>query len=374
MKTRLAIYGVDEYQGALMSRRAAARGICHIGAGRDIARVATHANATLSGKEHPVEPRVFGLGDVSRIASQLDDVAVLINCATPFGETAAPLIAAAFATGTHYLDLGSSAPHLASVMARDADAVAAGVTLMSGVSFDFAAAEAVAARLATLLPMARALTLAAKRANLSRAEARELVAALRRPGEVAKNGQLVRAMPAARMVDVDFGKGPERAALAPWRGEAVACRRRLPYSSIETFEVLPAPLARLMRRGTLAHFLFRRGWRAASLERRLAHGREGIPEAELQRARAVVWGEARTPDGRVRRARLETPAAPIFGADAALLIAQRLVEGAGMPGFRLPSEVAGAALVEGIEGVTWREIADAEETLAPDPVALADAP
>ncbi|MGB5950731.1 MAG: hypothetical protein WBG82_15545, partial [Parvibaculum sp.] len=87
-----------------------------------------------------------------------------------------------------------------------------------------------------------------------------------------------------------------------------------------------------------------------------------------------VWGEARTPDGRVRQARLETPAAPVFSADAALLIAQRLAEGAGTPGFRLPSEVAGAALVEGIEGVTWREIADAEETLAPDPVALADAP
>lgn len=370
MKTRLVVFGVDEYQGALVSKRAAERGVAHIGAGRDIARVAAHVNA-LAASGAPVEPRIFGLGEPARIASQLDDAAVILNCATPFGETAAPLVAAALATGTHYADLGAARPHVAMLVARDAEARQAGVALVPGAGFDFAAAEAVAARLATLLPTARALTLAVKRSALSRAEARELVAGARAAGEVVKNGQLVSAMPASRHLDVDFGRGAERAALAPWRGEPVAERRRGPYSTIEVYEVLPPPLLRVMKRGSLAHFFFRRGWRLEALERRLARGREGTPEAELRRARAYVWGEARTPDGRVRKARLETPAAPLYTAEAALLVAARLMEGGVAPGVRLPSEVAGAALVEEIDGVIWREIADASETLAPDVAAIA---
>lgn len=373
MKTRLIVYGVDEYQGALISRRAAERGLAHIGAGRNIARVAAHANGFTARASRPVEPRVFGIADVARMATQLDDVAVIVNCATPLAETAGPLIAAALATGTHYVDLGCTRGHLASLMARDGDAVAAGIVLVPGAAFGFAAADAMAARLATLLPAARALTIASKRGRLTRGEAHDLIAALRQPGETVKNGQFVAADPASRRIEIDFGQGPEIAHLAPWRGEAVALRRRGPYSTIESHEVLPPALTRAMQGGALARFMFRRGWRLKTLERRLTRGREGPSEAELSRERAVVCAEARTPDGKVRRARLETPAAALYTADVALVVAQKLVEGKIAPGLRLPSEVGGSALFETIAGVIWREIADATETLAPDLAALAAA-
>ena len=373
MKTRLVVYGVDEYQGALVSRCAAGRGIAHVGAGRDIARVAAHANALASGDTRIVEPRVFGLGHEGRIAAQLDDAAVIVNCATPQGETARPLVDAALATGTHYVDLCSTGPLVAALMARDAEAMVAGVSLVAGAAFDFAAADAMAARLATSLPTARALTLAVKRGGLSHAEARELVAAVRRRGDIVKNGQFVETEPGERTFDVDFGAGPEAAAVAPWRGEIVGWRRRGPYSTIESYEVLPPPLARAMKRGGFAHFLFRRGWGLRALERRLARDREGPGEAELARGRAVVWGEALTPDGKVRRARLETPAPALYTAEVVLCVARKLAEGGVAAGFRLPSELGSGGLAEEIEGVTWREIADAAETLMPDPVALAAA-
>lgn len=373
MKTRVVVYGVDEYQGALISRRAAERGLAHIGAGRDIARVAAHANGFAARECRPVEPRVFGLADASRIAAQLDDVAVLINCTTPIAETAAPLIAAALATGTHYVDLGCTRTHLAAVMARDGDAAKACIVLVPGAAFDFAASETMAARLATILPAARALIVASKRGGYTRGEARDLIAALRQPGEVVKNGQFVAADPASRGIELDFGQGLEAARLAPWRGEPVALRRRGPYSTIECYEALPPALTRATEGGALARFMFRRGWRLKALERRLTRGREGPSATELQRERAVVCGEARTPDGKVRRARLETPAAALYTADVVLVIAQKLIEGRIAPGVRLPSEVGGAALFEAIDGVQWREIADAAETLAPDLAALAEA-
>ncbi len=356
MKSRLLIYGVDTWQGAFVSRRAAAS--CpHIGGGREIARVAAHANGFGGGS---IEPRIFGLGDKARIVSQLDDTAVLLNCATPFTGTAGPLVDACIETGTHYIDLGSDRAHIAALLARHDEALKAGIALVPGACFDFAAADAMAARLAAILPTARALTLGVKRSGRNEAEARVLVAALGVPGETIRNGQLVAARAGERMLDCDFGQGAEAAALAPWRGEGLAWRRRGPYSTIETYEVLPTMLLRLLKPGTLRGAMFRRGWGMKRIERRLSRGREGPFDIELQRSRAAVWGEARTPDGRIARARLETPAAAIYTAEVAALVARKLLgEGGGAGGLRLPSEIGGATLVEGIEGVTWREMAEA---------------
>ncbi|MDR3497790.1 MAG: saccharopine dehydrogenase NADP-binding domain-containing protein [Parvibaculum sp.] len=367
MKSRLLIYGVDEFEGALMSRRAAASGLAHIGAGREIAGVAAHANA--QSKIHPgaVEPRTFGLGNPARIAAALDDVAVLVNASTPFVRTSPALVEACLATGTHYLDLSSEGRDVAALMAQDAAAASAGITVAPGACFDLALADAMAARLALLLPGATALTIAMKHGPLTRSEARALIAALRVPGETVRTGNTVAAMPASRTVDVDFGAGIEQAALAPWRGDGVVSRRRGPYTTIESYEVLPPALLRIVKGASLARYMFRRGWRLKALERRLARRREGPTDAELARARSAVWGEARTPEGRTKRARLETPAAPLYTADAALLLARALLDGKGAPGFRLPSEIGGGGLVQDIAGVVWRELADPSDTHAPDP-------
>jgi hypothetical protein len=53
------------------------------------------------------------------------------------------------------------------------------------------------------------------------------------------------------------------------------------------------------------------------------------------------------------------------------------IDGAAKPGYQLPSAIAGAALVEDIPGVTWREIVErAEETADEDgrPVAVTAPP
>ena len=366
MKSRILIYGVDHYMGALTSRVAVARGVSHIGAGRDIAPVAQHAAAMAGPAQSggPVEPRIFTPGDAHRIAGQLDDVGVVVNAARLSEGDFNSLLIASLATGTHFIDLSADRATAAALEARDEPARQAGVMLLAGAGFDFAAIDALAARLAYILPGARAVTLAVKRGLLLESEARALIEAARKPGETVKNGQLAAARPAARRLEVDFDSGPEMAWLAPWNGYATAARHRGAYSTIECFEALPEPLERVLAAGGFKARLFRRGWGLKRLEKKLGRRRSRLTETQLTRGRAVVWGEARTPDGTLRRARLETPDAHLYSAEAAVVLARRTLAGAARAGFQLPSAIGGAALVEEIPGVAWRELADPSDNLA----------
>ena len=312
----------------------------------------------------PVEPRIFTPGDAHRIAGQLDDVGVVVNAARLSEGDFNSLLIASLATGTHFIDLSADRATAAALEARDEPARQAGVMLLAGAGFDFAAIDALAARLAYILPGARAVTLAVKRGLLLESEARALIEAARKPGETVKNGQLAAARPAARRLEVDFDAGPEMAWLAPWNGYATAARHRGAYSTIECFEALPEPLERVLAAGGFKARLFRRGWGLKRLEKKLGRRRARLTETQLTRGRAVVWGEARTPDGTLRRARLETPDAHLYSAEAAVVLARRTLAGAARAGFQLPSAIGGAALVEEIPGVAWRELADPSDNLA----------
>lgn len=354
MKTRVLLYGVEDYAGALISRRAAASGLAHIAAGRGIAGVAAHANALARKHDGLAEPRIFGLADKPRLVTQLDDVAVLVNCSPLFSETAPALLDACLASHTHYVDLCAMRSDFSAVVARDAEAQAAGVVLAPGANFDVAAADAMSARLATMLPMAQRLTVALGRNLLSHIQAHDLVEACRAEVSTAR-----------RSLDVDFGGGVEKTFLAPWRCESLAAARRGPYATVESFEAFHPALARATAHPGLRRWMFRHGFRLAALKRKIAERGDGPSPRQLARSRGHVWGEARSADGAVRRARLETPAAHLYTADVALLIARTLLEGQIEPGHRWPSEVGGAMLVEGVEGVVWREIADPSENSAP---------
>ena len=360
--------------GALASRAAVRRGMPHIAAGRNIAGVAQHAAAIAGEARNALaEPRTFTLGDKSRISAQLDDVGVVVNCSPLAGEDLLSLIDACLATGTHYIDMTSERSQIAAIAAHDEVAKRANVMVMAGAGFDYAAVDAVAGRLAQILRGARAVTIAVKRGMPTLPEARRLVAALTAEGETLKNGQFVPARAGERTVNVDFGDGLETAHLAPWRGEATGMRHRGTYSTLESYEVLPERAARVFEKGRIAARLFRRGWGVKRLERKLSKGRLSPTSAELKSGRAVVWGEARTPEGMRVCARLETPEAHLYSAEAAVLLACRTVQGKAKPGFQLPFAIAAAALIEEIPGTHWREIADPADPVVPEPqpVALA---
>lgn len=361
MKSRLLLYGVDHYAGELISHRAAEKGFAHIAAGHDIARVATLANQLSRKAPNLVEPRIFGLGDKARLAGQLDDVAVVVNCCPQNSEVASALLEACLGTHTNYLDLGSNTLEIRHVFDLDSEARAAGISLVPGAAFGVSAVDSMISRLATICPAAAHLTIAVSRSPHTREEAQHLVAACRVPGQMLKDGALVDANAGDRAINIDFGHGPMIAHLAPWRSESFIAARLGPFKNVESFEVFPPALVRAVIKSGWRRWMFRRGMRLAALERKISGRFEGPTLRQLAKTSCVIWGEARNADGRIARARLETPAAPVFTAAATLILARALMDGKIAPGAHFPSQIAGGALIESIEGVNWRELPDVSE-------------
>lgn len=364
MKARLLLFGVDDFAGGLISRRAAQRGFAHIASGTDIARVASLSNELSRKTPNLVEPRIFRLGDKEKLCAQLDDVAVLVNACPRFDEVAPALIEACLETRTNYIDLCKDSIDLVKVFARNSDAQAAGITLVPGAGFDACAVDSMAARLATMLPNATHLTIAVSRSPLSQSEARSLVGACRVPGQLLRDGVLTAENPGARSLKIDFGQGETEAWLAPWRGESVIAGRRGPFKTVESYEVLHPAIVRNVIKPGLRRWMFRRGYRIAALERKIGTRREGPTNRQLARNACVIWGEARNAEGQTARARLQTPAAHIYTADAIIPLVRSLMDAKHPSGICLPSEIGGAALVESIDGVQWRELPDAKEAEA----------
>src|SRR3979411_308227 len=121
------IYGANGYTGELIAREAARRGHRPILGGRSADLVPLRA------RELGCESRVFPL---DRIGNALDGIALVLHCAGPFICTSAPMVAACLHAGAHYLDITGEIAVFESIMKRDADAIARGVTLLPGVGFD----------------------------------------------------------------------------------------------------------------------------------------------------------------------------------------------------------------------------------------------
>ena len=78
------IYGANGYSARLIIDEALRRGLRPVLAGRNGAAVQALA------QELDLPWRQFGLDDVAEVQRQLEDVALVLNCAGPFSATAAP--------------------------------------------------------------------------------------------------------------------------------------------------------------------------------------------------------------------------------------------------------------------------------------------
>lgn len=139
--TQIVVYGATGFTGELIARELRARG----------------ADLTLAGRnEEKLEALSAELGGVPTAAVSLDDPAALrellggcsaaIGAAGPFCLHAEPLVAAAAQTGTHYLDTTGEQPFIRMVFEKyGAQAAQTGAALVSGMGFDYAPGDLIAA-------------------------------------------------------------------------------------------------------------------------------------------------------------------------------------------------------------------------------------
>jgi short subunit dehydrogenase-like uncharacterized protein len=342
-KRRLLVYGAYGYTGELISRAAAEQGLDPILSGRDAGRVESLA------AELGVAARPFGLGS-GDIAAHLDDVAVVVHCAGPFVDTAAPMVTACLAAGAHYLDITGEIDVFEDVFARSEAAREAGVVLCPGAGFDVVPTDCVAARLAEEMPDAVRLDLGWEmELDLSPGTAKTTVRGLAQGGRRRVGGRIETVPLALDDRTIDFGGGPTTATTIAW-GDVSTAYRSTGIPDIVCWAATPPGLIAQYRRLDRI-----RGLLALAPVRALAlavAGRTRGPDAEaLASGTTRVWGEVHDEAGATRVARLSLGNPYQLTVDSSLALARRLLEDPPAEGGTCtPSQLMGWRFVEGLPG------------------------
>jgi short subunit dehydrogenase-like uncharacterized protein len=344
MGARLLIYGVNGYTGALIAKLAAEKGLSPIVAGRHEEAVARLADSL--GFEH----RVFSLTDPAEVDAGLDGVQVVLHCAGPFSSTASPMVEACLRTRVHYLDITAEVSVYEANAARDEEARAAGVMLLSGIGLDVVPTDCLAAHLKRRLPSATHLALGLDAAPwVSRGTLKTMIETYYL-GMVRENGQLVTEPLGHRVRMVDLGRGLAHAATLPWGDISTAYHS----TGIPNIEVYVATTPGFRAISWLAR---RVSWVLGSrfvqrLLKAAAHaGQAGPTDSQRSSGSTCVWGEARA-GAQVVTSTLRLPEGYTFTSHSALEIAQRALRGDVKPGYQTPSSAYGADLVLAIPGCT----------------------
>ena len=343
----LLVYGANGYTGRLIARQCRASGLRPTLAGRDAAAVAALA------RELGLPHRAFAL-EPAALDAGLTDVAVVLNCAGPFEDTALPMARACLRGRVHYLDITGELAVFQALAAQDGAARAAGVMLLPGAGLDVVPSDCLAAELAARLPGATRLELALlPLGGLSRGTALTMLRVAPRGGAECRDGAIVTTR-VARAREVDFGRGPVRCLGLPW-GDVCTAQVSTGIPNITTWVAVPPRLARAARlAGPLGWLIGSRlvqGLGAWAIRRRPP----GPTEAERERGRCPFWGRVSDEAGRAAEARLSTPEGYAFTAHSAVALARVALEGGARPGFQTPSRLCGARFVLSLPGVTAEE-------------------
>lgn len=350
MSRNFLLYGATGYTGSLTARMALQRGLRPLLAGRNPARV-----AALAAELH-LPWAAFPLDDRAALDETLSQTPVVLHCAGPYSRTYRPMADACLRTGTHYLDITGELMEHEALVARDAEAKAAGVMLLPSAGFDVVPSDCLAAHLKRRLPAATHLTLAFQAfGGSSRGTMISTFDAVDRPGMVRRDGVLAPVPAAWKTRQIDLGEGPTACTTLPW-GDLATAYRSTGIPNIETYIALPAGQRLAMKSARyLGWLLGSRPGKAALM--RLAQGLPAGPsDAEREAGYSLLWGEAVDDAGHRAVSRMRTPHTYTLTALASLLAVERALAGDVHPGYQTPAKAYGPDFVLRIEGVTrWDE-------------------
>ncbi|MGF6090350.1 saccharopine dehydrogenase family protein [Pseudomonas sp. 18173] len=322
----LMIYGATGYTGRMAAEHAKGQGMDLVVAGRNVEKL--QALAT----QLDVPYRVFSPG--AHAEKSLEGIAVLLNFAGPFAQTAQALMQACIEAGVDYLDITAEINVYRQAEQLGAQAARAGVMLLPGVGWDVVPTDCLAMQVARRVQQPHSLRIALQVAgSMSRGSALS-VSEIMDAGLLARlNGQLV-ATPDAQPRHFDFGDGPVLCAplsfgdlVTGWHSTGIPDIAMFVHVSGDAF---PGGDLSLLPDGP-------------SVEQREAH-----------RARAVV--EVTDADGSVARSVIETVNGYSYTPLVAVEAARRVLDGDRRPGFETPGRVFGSGFAETVDGTTITDL------------------
>lgn len=350
------VYGANGYSARLLLPKLLERGITPIVAGRSAASVARVA------AELGLESRVFSLDQPERIDENLAGVRALLNAAGPFVHTGGPLIDACLRQRVDYLDLTGEIEPLLYAAECDPMARRLGVMLMPAVGFDVVPSDSLVAHLHAKLPGADRLVVDISPSNLlSRGSAATAIAHAGGENRIRRDGRLETMRFRVQVRYRDFGSGMRPAIAASW-GDLVTAYSLRGIPNIEVyFEATAFRFIAVAANELYAPILHEPGilrWLdglAALLPS------SGPTDAERAREHAVVIVELSRGTETVR-ARMTTPEAYTFTAEAATRILGAVLGGARRAGFQSAASVLGPDFVLAVPGVRREALPAAAQT------------
>lgn len=342
MKGRLILYGATGYTGRRVAAALAGADVDVVLAGRDAAavrRVAEPLGMAWSAVD---------LRDTDGLDELLRGANAVLHAAGPFAQTAQPMLAACLRTRVHYLDLGGEWPVFADLMARDANACAAGVMVMPGVGLTIAATDCLLALAKQRHPDAVKLRLGISKAQVVSRGSVATAATLLSAGAVVRRGGALVSVPAGSLAHAfDFGCGLREATAMSW-ADVVTGQFSTGVPDIEVYSELGTGQRLSNRASGLAMSVAGpAAWRTAG--RALAAAwPQGPAEAARSAAEFVMVAEAVDPWRRSRFLRMRTGDGYGVSVATAMAAALRVLAGEAAPGFQTPSRVFGPDFILGL--------------------------
>ncbi|OAV43504.1 trans-acting enoyl reductase family protein [Lewinella sp. 4G2] len=345
------LYGAYGYTGRLITERAAAYGLRPLLCGRNEEKLKPLA------AEKGLDYRAVSLSDTSALEALLADYPLVLHAAGPFSQTAAPMLAACLATGTHYLDITGEIDVFAHAASLSNAFAEAGLMAMPGVGFDVVPTDCIAAFCHQQLPDATELVLAFawKGGSISHGTAQTMLESLGHPGKVRRNGEIQDVPGAYKTETFPFTKEDElRAVTIPW-GDVFTAYHTTGIPNVETYFAVPTSQIQLMKMGNYLGPLLRSSFVKNFLKKRVADRPAGPGSERRERAESYVYGRATNAKGETFAARLRTIEGYTLTAETALMITKRVLDGDLQPGYQTPAGCYGADLILKVEGTT-REV------------------
>ena len=338
------IYGANGFTGALIAERARNRGLRPILAGRN--REAIDALGARLGL--PV--RVFDLTSPETVAEGIRDARLILHCAGPYSKTSRPMVDACLGAGAHYLDITGESAVLEAVLARDAEARAAGAVLLPAVGFDVVPTDCMAARLHAQLPDATSLELGFSGGmRPSPGTAKTAVEGLHVGALVRRDGRIV-ALPAPRTRDLPFPGGSRFGMSIPW-GDLVTAFHSTGIPNITVYTSMSQRVARMAPMLRFCAPILRMPATVRFLQKRVEKRASGPTDEDRQKKRMSIWGRVENAAGAAVEGHLDVPEGYELTVIAALESAARVLRGDVPAGATTPSRAFGAEYVTTLPGV-----------------------
>ena len=348
MEKTFLLYGANGYTGELIVRHAAERGLKLILAGRNEAKIKEIA------EKFNLPFRVFSLEETEKLDAALQETEFALHCAGPFSLTSEPMVEACLRNKKHYLDITGEIAVFEAMAARNRQAEEAGIMIMPGVGFDVVPSDCLARHLKNRLPTAINLTLAFYGlGKVSHGTQATMLMNIGSGGAIRRDGEIVSVPAAWKTREIDFGEFTKTGVTIPW-GDVATAFYSTGIPNIEVYTVVPDSNLKMLE---LTRYVG--GFLAAKpvqsfLQKLIPAG--GPSDAEREKGKTYLWGEASDENGNKAVSRLFAPEGYTVTALTALKIAEKILNGNFRKGFQTPAKAFGADLILEIEGVSRQDV------------------